>query len=239
MVEAGTRRKSDAPACCVLVLSEQSGCRVIEVERRHILCVVAIMRQRSAEDPQVVPVLSGKRELPELGRVHISLLHRPEGVVMVLCGGGSAYRKPSCTRQQPVAHDSTIEAPSLHGLHVRGPRRGRAAADRTSLTVLGHAPDGHEHGATVPVIPEDPRPGSDPPEARQVCPSVAVEVGMILAVSAGQHGIAPSLGRLTGEPEDGIRPTQRGLIQEELSLVFGTPRNQVDHTPQSGRAVER
>ena len=109
--------------------------------------------------------------------------------------------------------------------------QGRSVSDSCSAS-------GNKQRPARPVVPEDARSHDGSTVARQVGPTIVVDIGLSLSIHARQERMPPPLIRFVGQPQHRVRTTQGGLVEKQLALIFRPARNEVDHAPEGGGPIE-
>ena len=224
-----------------VVLNEHTRHVVGVVEPVHIFRVIAIALHCAADYPDVPPALTGKGAFAEPRVVKIRFGVRTKLVVVPLSKSRASKRQKTRSARRYPRDDAPVEALGGEVFGRRSSVGSHTPRHRSAAAVFGHRSRGEENRSTRSVLPHEPRPRDSAAVARQICPSVFVDVVPLLEMSAAKEAVAPVSVTVPGQPRDAIGTAPRRSINQQLlfgSVALRLAGNQVDHAAESRSAVQ-
>src|SRR5688572_30211000 len=147
----------------------------------------------------------------------VVLAHVSERVPVALHRRGTSQRKNRAAPDEEPRHEPPVVSLRSQMLWVPDPGRNRRVTDGSTFAPLeGRARGEHERVARR-AGPERARPNDRPLVTREIGPAIIIPVHLRLAMPTGQERISPTVRELLrGEAHD-VRPTERGLIEQQLA----------------------
>ncbi len=107
---------------------------------------------------------------------------------------------------------------------------------RAAFAVLAHHAGGGEETSIVAIVPEEARTERAAFVARLFGPAVMIRIVAGLVVPAADERESRGLAQLVRKESDEIAAAERGLIDQQLRLIVGSTRSEIQHAGERRRA---
>ena len=241
-IEPGAARQRDALARRPLLMRENAGNGVREVERRQVAVAVPVALHGDANDGDAAHGASAQGNFAEPGGVAVALAVRAERVPVTLRHPRRARHHQPARSQLEAADRADVEATRGEVFHPGSSVGREAAGERAARAIFERDSAGDEERMAAFVLPEEPRACHDALVAGHVGPAIVVAVGTALPVAAAEEGVGPLPAEAAAREEHGIGAAEGGTVEQELpaaSGVGGLLRDEIDDAAECRAAVQR
>src|SRR5688500_14976581 len=150
----------------------------------------------------------------------VMLAHVSERVPVALHRRGTSQRQNRAAADQKPGDEPAVVSVRSQMLWVPAPCRNRRVIDGSPFAPLERRARGEHERVTRGAGPESARPNDRSLVAWEIGPAIVIPVHLRLAMPTGQERISPTVRELLrGEAHD-VRPTERGLIEQQPANGF-------------------
>src|SRR6188472_362118 len=153
---------------------------------------------------------------------------------------GTADGEDSAALGQPPCGNTAVDVLRRQLLRKGLAIRGNRTSKRAATPLFGEDAAGDEERPALAVVVEHTRPEDAAIEARDVGPTILLDLLGALTVVTRQQRRAPVAGRWLGEPRGEIGAAARRDVDERFALDLArTPRHEVDDPAECRQPIQR